>query len=283
MLIDIHVHLFPHPRWVITQTVQLTVDDLLKIMDSQGIDKAVVLPIENPEPSGPMTTWQVVDCCRQEPDRLIPFCVVDPRVRTQSQPLEKDFKGYLAPYVEAGCRGFGEHKCSLAVDDARSVAMYNACGELGLPVLLHLQSNYNIDEPGLPHFEKVLQQCPNTAFIAHGPAWWANISADVSFQVTYPEGKTVPGGAVQRLLSKYDNIYGDLSANSGYNALARDPDHARDFLHRYSGKLLFGTDLLDRNQKLPIVGFLRGFGLEAEDWERISHANAERLLKLAPG
>jgi len=67
----------------------------------------------------------------------------------------------------------------------------------------------------------------------------------------------------------------------GYNALARDLDHAGEFLHRYSERLLFGTDLLTRGQELPIVAFLRDFGLEGEDWENISHANAERLLNLA--
>jgi uncharacterized protein len=33
-----------------------------------------------------------------------------------------------------------------------------------------------------------------------------------------------------------------MSANSGNNALARDPEFSRDFLVRHRGKLVFGSD-----------------------------------------
>jgi hypothetical protein len=45
-----------------------------------------------------------------------------------------------------------------------------------------------------------------------------------------------------RLLSDYPNVYGDLSANSGRNALARDPEFAAEFLRRHRAKLMFGSD-----------------------------------------
>jgi predicted TIM-barrel fold metal-dependent hydrolase len=44
------------------------------------------------------------------------------------------------------------------------------------------------------------------------------------------------------VLADYPNIYGDLSANSGRNALARDPDFAAAFLERHKTKLVFGSD-----------------------------------------
>ena len=40
----------------------------------------------------------------------------------------------------------------------------------------------------------------------------------------YPEGPIKPGGITDKLLGDYANLYGDLSANSGNNALSRDPD-----------------------------------------------------------
>ena len=42
--------------------------------------------------------------------------------------------------------------------------------------------------------------------------------------VAYPTGKVKPGGLTDRMLSDYPNLYGDLSANSGRNAVARDPE-----------------------------------------------------------
>ena len=45
-----------------------------------------------------------------------------------------------------------------------------------------------------------------------------------------------------KLLADYPNIYGDLSANSGRNALARDPEFTAAFLARHRSKLMFGSD-----------------------------------------
>jgi hypothetical protein len=43
-------------------------------------------------------------------------------------------------------------------------------------------------------------------------------------------------------LSDYPNLFGDLSANSGNNALSRDPSFTADFLQRHQDKLFFGSD-----------------------------------------
>jgi predicted TIM-barrel fold metal-dependent hydrolase len=37
-------------------------------------------------------------------------------------------------------------------------------------------------------------------------------------------------------------MFGDLSANSGHNALSRDPEFTADFLSRHQDKLMFGSD-----------------------------------------
>jgi predicted TIM-barrel fold metal-dependent hydrolase len=50
------------------------------------------------------------------------------------------------------------------------------------------------------------------------------------------------GGVTDRLLSEFPNLYGDLSANSGRNALGRDPDFAAGFVDRHQNKLMFGSD-----------------------------------------
>ena len=45
-----------------------------------------------------------------------------------------------------------------------------------------------------------------------------------------------------KLLGDYANLYGDLAANSGNNALSRDPAFTADFLARHQNKLVFGSD-----------------------------------------
>ena len=49
-------------------------------------------------------------------------------------------------------------------------------------------------------------------------------------------------GVTDRLLGDYGNLFGDLSANSGNNAMSRDADFTRDFLRRHQDKLIFGSD-----------------------------------------
>ncbi len=77
----------------------------------------------------------------------------------------------------------------------------------------------------------------------------------------------------------------DLSAHSGYNALARDPEHAVGFLERQRHKLLFGTDLLAADQRIDIATFLDSLPLSAETRRAVYFGNAARLLRLpdAPG
>ena len=45
-----------------------------------------------------------------------------------------------------------------------------------------------------------------------------------------------------KLLGDYPNLYGDMSANSGNNALSRDPEFTEGFLKRHKEKLIFGSD-----------------------------------------
>ncbi|HID96508.1 MAG TPA: amidohydrolase [Candidatus Latescibacteria bacterium] len=279
-MIDIHTHIgeiFFNP-----DLKPLTPRTLLSSMDRLGIEKAIVLPIENPEETHYyFTTWQVLKACRKHGDRLIPFCNVDPR-RGDSD-LSTNFYGLIKRYVEEGCRGFGECLAGLPVDDPRLIKIYQICGELGLPVLIHLDELRNFDRNspvGLNAFEGVVSQLPDTTFIAHGPSWWWHISSVVNPEETYPEGKVEPGGRVECLLQKYPNLYADLSAESGYNALVRDPEFAPGFLERNRGKLLFGTDYLHRKQEVPIVQLIRDVGIAKEAFLAISRGNAIRILNL---
>jgi predicted TIM-barrel fold metal-dependent hydrolase len=138
----------------------------------------------------------------------------------------------------------------------------------------------------------LLKAYPKTTFIGHANSWWAHISAEVNDKVGYPTGPVKPGGLTGSLLADYPNIYGDLSANSGRNALARDPDFAAAFLDRHKAKLLFGSDCPCKDGKgLGQVGTMQGkciaretLGMMAkmaspEVFRQIAWTNATQLLK----
>ena len=276
--VDMHTHL--GQTWNSTET--LSAEQLLRWMDAHDIAQAVVLPLVSPESSSyPLTADFVLAQTRDHRDRLIPFCSIDPR--TSYKGGHQGLVAMLRKYIDMGAKGFGEHKPGIAFDDPRNMAVFAACAEVGLPVLFHLDNQRNTDKPGLPGLEKVLQQNPKCTFIGHGPGWWASISGNLAQNelAGYPKGKVAPGGAIDRLMSKYPNIYGDLSAGSGANSISRDLKFGREFLIRRADRIMFGTDFLAPKQPVPQFElFEQQLQLPKEVQQKIYRDNARRVLKL---
>jgi hypothetical protein len=65
---------------------------------------------------------------------------------------------------------------------------------------------------GFERFESVPKAYCNVIFVGHAQTWWGHISAELDPNGDVPNrpGKS-PGGLTDRLLSDYENIYGDLS------------------------------------------------------------------------
>lgn len=165
--VDIHTHI--SEGWSVNPT--LTAQGLIKWMDENDIAQAAVLPLIMPESwDHPITTGFVLRETEAYRDRLIPFCAIDPRTINLNG-YEKKVT-LLQRYKDAGCRGFGEYKPGVAMDDPRSIELFAACAEVGLPVLFHLDNNRNSDKPGLPALAKVLETVKDGVFIGHAQGWW---------------------------------------------------------------------------------------------------------------
>jgi len=289
-MIDFHTHI---GRTGKSRTASLEPVELVLKMDRRGIDKAVVLPLHD-SPSGwyYATTETVLAAYGQFPDRIIPFAQIDPRFGNNSPTT--DFSDLLAEYKERGCLGVGEITANMYFDDPMVINLVCQCGEAGLPVLFHAAHRVGgtyglVDDLKLPRLEKLLNEAPDTIFVAHGPAWWSEISADSTDNTRggYPKGPVVAPGRVAQLLEKYPNLYGELSAGSGFNAITRDSEYGLEFLSAFQDKLLFGTDTLNRSMneaQVPIIGFMKRI---LEDGQisslahaKITHRNAARLLGL---
>lgn len=278
--VDMHTHL--GRTWNTTE--HLSARQLLNWMDENDVAQAVVLPLVSPESSSFLLTSDfVLEETKPHRDRLIPFCCIDPRTSyTGGKPALTEM---LKRWVDLGAKGLGEHKTGVNMDDPKNMLLYEVCGELKLPVLYHSDTERNVDAPGLPALEKVLKTFPQTTFIAHATAWWSSISADVTEQRQlggYPGDPVKPGGAIERLMKTYPNIYGDLSAGSGANAIKRDLKFGRDFLIRWADRMLFGTDYLTPGQDVPQLTLYRQLDLPAEVQAKIFRDNARKLLGLKP-
>ena len=288
MIIDIHTHI---GRGAIKDEPAVDEKELLKRMDELGIEKAVLLPRGiSPECSFfHFTTEDVLEVYKRHPSRFIPFCNLDPRNGGNSP--KTDFSWVLEEYKKKGCKGVGEITANLYIDDPMYKNFFYQCGKAGLPVIFHLAVKIGglygaVDDIGLPQLEKVLKELPDTIFLGHAMSFWSEITSEVYEETRggYPKGSVKSPGRVPELLAKYPNLYGDLSAGSGYNAISRDPDYGYKFLEKFQDKLFFGTDICNVNQDVPIVPYFRKILDEGKisrtAYDKITWKNAKKILKL---
>lgn len=225
-IIDCHLHINHFDR---------SIEDTIRHMDATGTTKAFILPLETGEGGVTLRAETVLHAYHQYKDRIFPFCQTDIR---QPDVLEK-----IKAYHLLGCRGVGEQKEQVPLNDKRVEAVIALCDELDWPITLHFQDGANGFNQGLAeHLETYLKRYQKVRIIGHAQTWWANISGDASPDNLYPKGPVKPGGLLDRLLQEYPNVYGDLSAGSGYNALTRDEEFTASFLDRNHAKLLYGSD-----------------------------------------
>lgn len=159
-----------------------------------------------------------------------------------------DAEQVLTGAVKAGAQGFGEMKFHVAADGPELRRMYALAADLGVPILIHFQEVDHFENEGTwstgfaRTFESILKAYPKTTFIGHADAFWANVSADYHNESAYPAGPIKRGGVTDKWLGDHPNLFGDMSANSGNNAMSRDPEFTADFLKRHQDKLFFGSD-----------------------------------------
>lgn len=275
MIIDSHVHIgyYGKTRNPLKDWGKVCLNVLLDYLYSKGVSKAILLPCESYERiyAGYGAFTEDALCLQWLfPETFMAFCSVDPR------DFSLEFKIH---YYSELCYGFGEHKVGLPIDHYLNQKVYSLCGKYELPVLIHMNDNYNYDTIGLRGLEHVAKKYSNTIFILHGPGWWREISSNVE-KIDYPRGRISREGRVQYLLREYDNIYADLSAFSGYNALARDLDYAKHFLVEFSRKLVYGSDLLDFfNPRKSLLKLLVSLNLPDATYSKILHENILNIIK----
>ena len=288
MLIDCHTHAARTPAVPRTGGSHFpTAEQLVGRLDDLGIDMAVVLPIVSPEcRTRYCPPEDIVEMAQTWPDRLIPFCNLDPRFDTNSP--SADFARFLRIYQEMGCKGVGETIPNLPFDDPLCWNTFRQIADAGLPMTIHIAPSIGgaygfYDEPGLPLLEKTLREFPDLIILGHSQPFWAEISADVTAETRggYPTGPVMPGRLVE-LLECYDNLWGDLSAGSGHNAISRDPEFGNAFLERFQDRMLFGTDISFPEYEPPMPDYFRSLRGQISDeaWEKIAWRNLDRLLDL---
>ena len=297
MFIDIHAHAYRKP--VPFVVLFPTVEQLLKRYDDAGIEMGCVLPVVNPEIYLPQANEDILEMCEQHPDRLIPFCNIDPRALTNS--CDAPLDTLLRYYKDKGCKGVGEIMLNVPVMDPMVQNLFKHAEAVGLPVTCdgsdRVGGDFGLyDEPGLPQLEHTLQRFPNLIMLGHGPTIWAEISSvkipACRKPAFFPNGNQTPWhpaagpvreeGVLQHLLRTYPNFYGELS--DAYNALSRDEYYGPKFLNEFQDRLFFGTDCCHPDMPFKTHELLldwRAKGKISEPvFRKIAHDNAVKFLGL---
>jgi len=282
-IIDAH----NHPRWIGHNGARI-----IENMDAAGIERTWLLSWEVPEnefdsyyystlnPTGVGIPFRdVIDVVERYPDRFVCGTTVDPH---DPHALDR-----LKAAVDIHrVRVFGEFKRRMRYDDPDAIRVFHRCGELGLPVVLHLDvtlPRHGVPNSwqwwyggGLENMEAPLRLCPGTQFLGHAPGFWREISADADQEpLIYPKGKPIVGrGRIVQFLEKFSNLHCDLSGGSGQVALSRDPEFTRKFLIDYQDRMVFGRDQFDDG----LFDILLSLNLPDGVLAKILSGNALRLV-----
>ena len=293
--IDVHAHCTPwpeyEPAYMGTGKKKLDPPGLFaEYYDKLNIERGVILPGVSPESALSALPSNVNKYLADKyPDRLYWFCNVDPRALSNTKDANL---GYLLEhYKSLGAKGVGEVTCNMYADDPMLDNLFYYCAELDLPVTIHIAPSLGgyygiVDDLGLPRIEKMLKKHPKLKIFGHSQPFWSEISkVSEAERNTYPSGK-VAGGRLPELLREYENLYCDLSAGSGANALMRDREHAAKFIEEFSDRLLYGCDICMSGQTFPFdfdafLTSMRETGeISEENYRKIVRENAIRILKL---
>jgi hypothetical protein len=304
-IVDMHSHAYAKTPEEISRWV--------KTMDEAGVKKTIIL-------SG-ATGQEFVDVYKQyavHPERFELWCGFDYTGYDQSG-FDKRAVAALEKCHDAGARGVGElhdkgkglssetmTALGMHPDDARMDALFERCGQLGMPVNIHvadpiwmyqpmddtndgLMNAYHwrldnqpniVDLSGMvDRLENTVKKHLQTTFIA---CHFANLDYDL--------------GRLGGVLDRHPNLYADISAR--YAETAPIPRFAQKFYAKHADRLVYGTDMgfeksmyevtfriletLDEhfyeNNMFGYHWALNGFGLPDQILQKLYHGNAEKIL-----
>ena len=281
-IIDIHQHMHYHER---------TDEQMLAHQKAMGITTTILLPSGRPVNSE--STHNGVANGLQAEAGGNAECYLFTREHKKGflfganeVPDLPDAIHEIEKYLKLGAVIIGELKFGVESDSPQMQKIYQLAGAYEVPVLMHWQ--YKMYNYGFEHWYKMLEKYPKVNFIGHAQTWWANIDKSNTDQSDlYPKGPVTAGGITDRYLSDYPNMYGDLSAGSGLNALTRDEGHGREFLERHQDKLLYGSDCEDPHGVASLgctgsldIAEIRKLAPSKSIERKLLYENAKKLFRL---
>ncbi len=259
-IIDFHTHAFPEhiaekamqklqENCIVKACLSGTLDDLLRSMDKNGIEKAVLCNIATrPEQFEAILKWSK----KIRSERVITLLSV--------HPTDPKIKEHLKITKEEGFIGIKMHPFyqEFAIDDEKAFYIYEALIENNLLIVMHCGYDISFPEWDIASPQRIInvvEKFPELKFITtHLGAWkqWDEVE--------------------KLILGK--NIYMEISFSFGWL-----PDEKiKDFILKHPADyVLFGTDSPWSDQGKEIEN-LKKLALPDSLTEKIFYLNAERIL-----
>src|SRR5580704_16851338 len=149
----------------------------------------------------------------------------------------------------------------VTIDDARFDPMWDACGQLNLPVAIHISDPIAFFTPTDRFNERYAELNNHPDWSFHGRDFPSNAEliaarnrviardSETQFVVLHVGNFAEDLQNVSENLDRYPNMFVDLAARIG--ELGRQPRTARKFFDKYQDRILFGTDATPHGDAFP--------------------------------
>jgi len=266
MLIDFHTHVFPdkianaaiaslEERSGIKACTDGTISGLLSIMDREGVDISVVLPVmTSPKQFESINRFSAENTSA----RLVFFGAIHP----ECEELEKK----VDELCKMGFRGIKLHPDyqKTFINDEKYIRIIRRAIENGMYVTIH--AGVDIGYPKPVHCPPNLAEKMLTAVGAD--------QGEPRVILAHMGGAQMPREVLSHICGK--NVYLDTA----YTIDKDEPELMKKIIRSHGAdKMLFATDI-PWNSPKNCLSALLDLGLDDEENERITHKNAEKMLNL---
>ena len=251
--IDVHNHQFSMPTQDLSQLVEeMDKLNMMVMVNLSGRGRGSTTHL-----SGALNNVQ-----KNYPNRFIVFTNIDlsgiddPNwTENTVQQLEEDVKmgaNGLKIYKSQGMDNKDSQGKRIPINDPRIDPIWEKCGELGIPVLIHAADPKSFWDPMDANNERWLELKTHPGrrrYNTDTPSWETIIAEQHDIFAKHPATKFINAhlgwyandlATLGQLMDKYPNMYSEIGAVIA--ELGRQPRFAKAFLTKYQDKVMFGKD-----------------------------------------
>jgi predicted TIM-barrel fold metal-dependent hydrolase len=238
-------------HWPYWDLYHKAVDDLLRLMDRNGIERAACMSLRSLFIDWRQGNSETLAAAAEHADRLIPAVTISPFLGGDGRELDR--------LLDGGAKMIRLYPTfhSFRLDDAFVDDICAAAGDRGVPVMIPTRPmmNWRFAAVPLEAIGPVVERHPSTRFVMSGP----------NYLIEYQ--------ALVRVMKRCANVWYEISCLQGFNSVVNLVNAVG------ADRILFGTGAL-LNYPACNVAKLDHAGISDQHRKAIASGNATKLLTL---